>query len=103
MATEFIAPASDIEHRVAAIWSDILQAARIGVHDDFFELGGRSLNAVQVMARVREAFQVELPMRRFFDEPTVAGLANAVEAELIAEIDSLSDEEVLRLLDHGAP
>src|SRR4051812_34131812 len=69
---------------MAAIWSEVLGVRRVGIHDDFFELGGHSLLATQVMSRVREAFGVEVPLRRLFEGPTVAELARAVETLLAA-------------------
>ena len=70
---------------------------RVGVHDNFFELGGHSLLVTQVLTRVREAFNVELSLRRFFEAPTIAELAVAIEGKLVQEIQELSDEEAARL------
>jgi amino acid adenylation domain-containing protein len=78
------APRGPAEELMAAIWSEVLGVRRVGVHDDFFALGGHSLLATQVMSRVREAFGVEAPLRRLFEEPTAAGLARAVEETLAA-------------------
>ncbi len=78
------APRDPAEEMLAAIWSEVLGVRRVGIHDDFFELGGHSLLATQVMSRLREAFNVELPLRRLFEGPTVAELAHAVEAALAA-------------------
>jgi amino acid adenylation domain-containing protein len=78
--TVFVAPRTLIEELLAAIWADILGLDRVGIHDNFFSLGGHSLLATQVVARVHTTFQVELPLRRLFEAPTVARLA-----ELIAD------------------
>ncbi|HEY3566790.1 MAG TPA: condensation domain-containing protein, partial [Thermoanaerobaculia bacterium] len=78
------APRDPAEELMAAIWGEVLGIRRLGIHDDFFELGGHSLLATQVMSRVREAFGVEIPLRRLFEGPTVAELAKAVEAALAA-------------------
>jgi len=72
-------PRPPTEELVASVWCDVLGLESCGVERDFFELGGDSLLAVRVLARLREAFEVELGLRRFFDLPTVAGLASAVE------------------------
>lgn len=73
--TDFVSPRDAGEARVAALWQQVLGLARFGVHDNFFDLGGHSLLAAQVIARIRSECGVELPMRLFFELPTVAGLA----------------------------
>jgi surfactin family lipopeptide synthetase A len=116
----FVAPRTPIEAGLAGIWADILKREQVGVHDNFFELGGHSLLATQVISRLRAAFQVELPLRTLFEEPTVARLALAVTqhqgerkdghmhitkrthsgeaGQLLAKLDHLSDQEVDALL-----
>ncbi|HEY6138560.1 MAG TPA: amino acid adenylation domain-containing protein [Thermoanaerobaculia bacterium] len=104
----FVAPRNDIEKGVAAIWSEVLGVEKIGVYDNFFELGGHSLIATQLISRIRAQFNVELPLRKLFEAPTVEDLASAVaEArvpsagevdELLAELEGLSEEEVRSLL-----
>jgi amino acid adenylation domain-containing protein len=97
LETLYLAPRSDAQRAIARIWRDVLRIEKVGLHDNFFELGGHSLLMTQVIIRVREAFQIELPMRRCFESPTVAGLAGALEELLIEEIDQLSDDEASRL------
>ena len=77
--TEFVAPRSAAEEALAAIWSEVLGLARVGVKDSFFELGGHSLVATQVAARVRERLAFELPLRLVFEEPVLEGLAGRIE------------------------
>jgi acyl carrier protein len=73
-------PRSEVESRVAALWSEVLGVDDIGVDDDYFELGGNSMAGVQLLWRVGEELGVTLTMRQLFDAPTVAGMAGAVAA-----------------------
>ncbi|HEX2187796.1 MAG TPA: amino acid adenylation domain-containing protein [Longimicrobiaceae bacterium] len=77
---ERAAPRTHTEEAVAAIWAEVLGTGPVGIHDHFFDLGGHSLRAAQIVARVRSAFRVELPMGALFDAPTVAELAALVDA-----------------------
>ena len=67
LTSRFVAPKSNVEQAVAEIWQGLLGIEQIGVHDNFFEVGGHSLLATQVMTRIRIVFQVELPLRAFFE------------------------------------
>ncbi|MBV8883532.1 MAG: amino acid adenylation domain-containing protein [Chroococcidiopsidaceae cyanobacterium CP_BM_RX_35] len=78
----FVAPLTLTEQRLAQIWARVLGVEPVGMHDNFFELGGHSLLAVQMLAQVRETFQVELPLLCLFKAPTVAGLAQAIDVAL---------------------
>ncbi len=99
----YIAPRGALEEVLATIFADVLKRERIGVRDHFFDLGGHSLSATQIASRVREAFRMELPVRRIFEQPTVEGLAQALlgehgeqierTAELLLQISSSSGEE----------
>src|SRR5262249_35304640 len=72
------APGSPLEHAVAAIWAEVLQLERVGVHDNFLELGGDSLRATQILARIRAAFGGDVPLREMFAAQTVAEQAAAL-------------------------
>jgi amino acid adenylation domain-containing protein/thioester reductase-like protein len=80
LSEQFVAPRNPVEKVLATIWSELLKVERLGIHDNFFELGGHSLLTTQLIAKVRDAFQVELPLRDLFEKPTVAGLAEILEA-----------------------
>ncbi len=73
------APRGPVEELLAGIWADLLGVSPPGREDSFFDLGGHSLLATQVVSRVREALQVEVPLRRLFEAPTLAGFAQAIE------------------------
>ncbi|WP_447980425.1 SDR family NAD(P)-dependent oxidoreductase [Candidatus Nitrospira bockiana] len=75
LTTAYVAPRDAVEQAVAAIWERVLGLEQVGAHDDFFELGGESLVALQILNRVRDACGTELSLRQFFEKPTVAGLA----------------------------
>jgi phthiocerol/phenolphthiocerol synthesis type-I polyketide synthase E len=77
-ADGYVAPRDDLERTIARLWADVLGGDEIGVEDDFFELGGNSLVAVQLIALIRKELKVRLPMRSLFNEPTVAGVAGLV-------------------------
>jgi acyl carrier protein len=73
-----LAPRTPLEEIIATLWCDVLGLQRIGIHDNFFDLGGDSLKAVVLLARLQARFGVELPVRTIFDRPTVAVLALTV-------------------------
>ncbi|MFE7392934.1 amino acid adenylation domain-containing protein [Streptomyces sp. NPDC057582] len=96
-ATAGIAPRTPEEARIVELWEEAL-GVPVGVHDDFFWLGGHSMLAIRMIARVREDFAVDLPATAFFDDPTPAGLARRVLAAIEAELDDLSDEQLAAAL-----
>ncbi|MBS0525437.1 MAG: SDR family NAD(P)-dependent oxidoreductase [Proteobacteria bacterium] len=79
LSTPFVEPNSDTERGLAAIWAEQLGLETVGVHDRFLDLGGHSLLAVQVCSEIRDTFQVELPVLRLFQAPTVRQLAEIID------------------------
>jgi acyl carrier protein len=126
-----VEPRTEVERELAEIWKELLKVEEVGVEQNFFELGGHSLLVLQVMARMRRRFGVELPVRTVFEAPTIAELAvevekaqalglptripmlewrsraagkNASQEALLLQLDQLSVEEaenLLRTLLHG--
>src|SRR6266498_22226 len=115
----YVPPSTPLEETLATIWGEVLKLKQIGIHDNFFELGGHSLLATQLVSRIRRAFNVELPLRRLFESPTIAELATVLSGwqqeskthpalslsksesdprELLVSTDQPSDEEVDSLL-----
>ncbi|MEG4066492.1 amino acid adenylation domain-containing protein [Microcoleus sp. Pol11C2] len=76
----YVAPQTSIEEVLVKIWVEVLGIKRVGIRDNFFELGGHSLLATQLVSRVRDAFGIELPLRRVFEAPTIAELSKIVES-----------------------
>jgi amino acid adenylation domain-containing protein len=90
----YVAPTTTTELILAEIWTQLLGVERVGVHDHFFtDLGGHSLLATQLFSRVRNRFEVDLPLGLFFERPTIAELAEGIEEALIAEISQLEEDE----------
>lgn len=83
-----LGPRTPVEETLSEIWSEILREDPIGIEDSFFDLGGHSLNATQVISRVRDIFRIELPIREFLDNPIIAALARSIEARRRAGVGS---------------
>lgn len=77
--TSFTAPRTPEEKKMAGIWKEVLEVKQIGVYDSFFDVGGHSLNALQIVAKIADLFSVKLPLRDFFQYPTVAELAEKIQ------------------------
>ncbi|MFE1744006.1 SDR family NAD(P)-dependent oxidoreductase [Coleofasciculus sp. H7-2] len=110
-ANAYVAPRNQIEQGIANIWQELIGIEKIGIYDNFFELGGHSLLAVQTISRLRETFQVELPLRTLlFETSTVAEIATAIAEkqpkpeqiaeieQLLAEVENLSLDEIQALV-----
>jgi amino acid adenylation domain-containing protein len=96
----YVAPKNELEEMVAGIVGPILGLSRVSAHDNFFLLGGHSLMGAQLIAKVREIFDVELNLRNVFQCPTVAKLAGKIEESLVERLEAMSEEEVDQAL-HG--
>ncbi|MCX6581803.1 MAG: amino acid adenylation domain-containing protein [Candidatus Aminicenantes bacterium] len=94
---EVQSPRNEFEKKIAQFWQEVLGFEQVGIYHTFFDLNGDSLSATQVIARVRDAFQVEVPLKDFFAEPTVAQLAQRVKTLLVEKIKNLSPEEKKKL------
>jgi acyl carrier protein len=95
-----VTPLSPVEERVAVLLKDLLAVNSIGTNDNFFHLGGHSLLGAQVIARVRDIFEVELSLRSIFDYPTVKGISAEIESLILNKIENLTDEEAQSMLAH---
>jgi len=94
----FEAPRSPIEEGVAGILTALLSGKRVGMDDNFFNMGGHSLLGAQTIARIRDTFGVELSLRSLFDEPTVRGISAEIERLIVAEVEAMSEDDARRLL-----
>ena len=95
---EFQAPSNPLEEQIAATVCALLHLDRVGVNDNFFLLGGHSLFGAQLVDRLNREFEVELTLRSVFDYPTVSGLSSEIEDAILSRVESMSEEEALRLL-----
>ena len=100
---DFVAPRTEVEKAVADMLAPLLGIHQLDVEDNFFELGGHSLLGTQVIARVRQAFGVELALLHVFEAPTVAGLSAEIEQLLLTRLDSMSEEQARTLLNSAPP
>jgi amino acid adenylation domain-containing protein len=98
MSSKFRPPATETEMTTADIWSELLPTTDIGGDDNFFELGGTSIEAIEFMTRLCDQFAIDLPLDLIFLKPVLSDFAAELESALIAQIDSMSDAEILSAL-----
>jgi acyl carrier protein len=108
--TSFVAPRTFFEKELAQVWAEILMLDVVGIHDNFFDLGGHSLAATRIVSRVIKTFQVDVPLQALFAAPTVAEMAAMITehqakkmgdqalSRVVAELESLSEDEAVNLL-----
>ena len=110
LGNSYVSPTNATERRLVAAWEKVLDIRPIGIHDNFFDLGGHSLAAMRVVSQVIRTFQLELPLQSLFQSPTIAGMAAVIMEHqgkplgkedlerMLGEIEALSDEEAQHLL-----
>jgi acyl carrier protein len=100
---EYFAPRTSVETRMIGILVTLLHLEKVGVNENFFLLGGNSLLGAQVIARIRDAFGVELELLTLFNHPTVAELSSEIERLLVAKLGAMSEDEAERLAAEFSP
>jgi acyl carrier protein len=96
-------PQSELEVAVAKIVAELLHVSEVAPDDDFFLLGGHSLLGTQLIARLRDSFDVDVRLRTLFEQPTVRALSAEIERLLLEKIEAMSEEDAQRVLDTNAP
>ncbi|WP_218081859.1 SDR family NAD(P)-dependent oxidoreductase [Anthocerotibacter panamensis] len=100
---ERVAPRTDLERQLARLWQDVLGVAQVSVWDNFFTLGGSSLMLTQLVSRIRDAFQVDLPLQVLFNSPTLAGMAKLLLARQLERQDQSKVTQMLKDLKNLSP
>ncbi|MBD3182749.1 amino acid adenylation domain-containing protein [Candidatus Poribacteria bacterium] len=93
---EYIPPQTPVEESLAEIWSDVLGIEKIGIHDNFFYLGGHSLLVTKVVSRIRSVFQINISLKNFFQYPNIAEIASEISRKMLGNIE---ESELKALLD----
>ncbi|WP_420130066.1 amino acid adenylation domain-containing protein [Longimicrobium sp.] len=97
-SAEYVAPRTEVEGALAGLWAEVLRVERVGVTDDFFGLGGHSLLIMRLIARVQDAFGLELSIRTVFATPTLEGMAAEVERRIYEDILSMDEAQAEQLV-----
>ena len=99
LAPDYVGPRNTAEETLVDVWRELLKLDEVGVHDDFFELGGHSLIATRLASQIRKDFNIEIPLRAIFENPTIDGLARRILELQAATMDSDEMEELFRELE----
>jgi amino acid adenylation domain-containing protein/FkbM family methyltransferase len=94
LGTPYVPPENETEEQIIVMWQELLGIDKIGIYDNFFQLGGHSLLGIQLISRLRESFQVEVPLKALFNTPTVIDLTSLIEEMILLEIEGLSEDEI---------
>ncbi|NJP18009.1 MAG: hypothetical protein HC763_02585 [Hydrococcus sp. CRU_1_1] len=93
----FVPPHTETEQILVRLWQELLDRDRISIEDNFFELGGDSLLAIQLTTKIKNTFQIELPIEKLLQATTITKLAEAIEEIIFAEIAALDEAEAEQL------
>ena len=88
----YVAPGTEVEEILADIWTEVLQVNQIGINDNFLGLGGNSLSAIRIIARIEDSLKLELPVNRIFEKPTISALANHIEETILAMLEAHKEQ-----------
>ena len=88
--TDYVAAETKFEKILLEIWSEVLQIEKIGVHDNFLELGGNSLAAIRITSRINNAFDLELPVNTVFANPNISQLAEHIEKSILMMLEEFN-------------
>jgi amino acid adenylation domain-containing protein len=94
-----VAPRNEVEEWLVEVWAELLNRDRVSVTANFFALGGHSLLATRLVSRVNAYYELHVPLRAFFEKPTIADLANLIETIIMAEISAMDDAELRAALE----
>ncbi len=93
-------PTNTVEAALVQMWSSVFGIDEIGIHERFADLGGHSLLAMQIVSKIRAFYEIPFTLRDFFEAPTIAQLSSVIQERIVAEIESLTDEQARRLMSH---
>jgi acyl carrier protein len=88
--TDYVSPETEFELMLSEIWSEVLQTEKIGVHDNFLELGGNSLSAIRITTRANDAFDLDLPLNTIFKTPTISQLSEYIEKTMLKMLEEIN-------------
>ncbi|NER82688.1 MAG: SDR family oxidoreductase, partial [Leptolyngbya sp. SIO1D8] len=98
LSNNYVAPRNEIEQKLAGVWQNILRIEQIGIHDNFFDLGGDSLIGLQLISKLKQEFQVEMSINYLFQSPSISQMALVVEEIIIGELEELTEDEAQKLM-----
>ncbi|MDQ1354872.1 MAG: hypothetical protein QG657_5181 [Acidobacteriota bacterium] len=94
---EYESPRDEMEETIARLWQEFLGFERIGIHDNFFDINGDSLTATRLIPRIQQIYPVEISIKQFFENPTIAHTADLVKELLVEKVKELSEDELERI------